>query len=289
MGLAMKVRGRLPQRWHGAAQDAYVTVGRATTGLRLRPSFVMVGASRAGTTSLFEALCEHPQVRRPALNKGVRYFDVNWWRPQSWYFGHFPLADRGSPSMVTFEASGYYLFHPWASERMHQVLPEARVIAMLRDPVERAWSAWKHETGRGFEWEPFERALELEDERLVGEAERMRSDPTYESFCHRHHAHRSRGEYARQLEAVLSVYPRESVLVLDSGAYFADPETEFTTLLDFLELDRWLPERFDRLNARPSADMPSSARAALRAHYAPHDQRLADLLGHPMSWMDPAR
>src|SRR6185295_13954928 len=105
-----------------------------------------------------------------------------------WYRGHFPLrwpAERRMPASTTpdaFEACTYYLFHPFAMERIAADYPDLKLVAMLRDPVERAYSAYKHELARGFEWETFERALDLEEERLVGEVERMHRDVTYESF-----------------------------------------------------------------------------------------------------------
>ena len=86
-------------------------------------------------------------------------------------------------------------------------LPDVKILAMLRDPVERAFSAYKHELARGFETEPFDKALELEDERLEGEVERMLADSDYQSFSHRHHAYLRRGHYAEQLNRLRSSFP----------------------------------------------------------------------------------
>jgi sulfotransferase family protein len=164
-----------------AVGDAYARLGGATAGLRLQPSFIVIGAQRCGTTSLFKTLCDHPQVIRAPFRKGVNYFDLNYYRGMRWYQGHFPIAALarrktaryGDP--VAFEASGYYLYHPFALERLARELPETKLVAILRDPVDRAFSAYKHEYARGFEREEsFERALSLEDKRLAGEVERMR-------------------------------------------------------------------------------------------------------------------
>lgn len=285
----MSARGLVPRRLHEASRRAYLAVGQATASRRLRPSFIMMGASRAGTTSLFRALSVHPQVLRPAVNKGVRYFDLNYGRGWDWYMGHFPLtrtaeakARGGAP--VAFEASGYYVFHPFAAERIAKDLPEARLVVMLRDPVERAYSAWKHETARGFEWETFERALELEDARLRGEVDRMARDVTYESFCHRHQSHRTRGEYVDQLERILQHFPREQLHVMQSEAFFVEPEQEYARLQAFLGLEHHRPDTFEVHNARPSNPMPKRVRARLEEHYAPYDARLEALLGEPLRW-----
>jgi hypothetical protein len=284
-----RARALVPRALHEASRTAYLALGRSTAAHRLAPSFLILGASRAGTTSLFRALLTHPHIAPPPVNKGVRYFDLNYARGWNWYLGHFPLrwtaqAHTRGATPVAFEASGYYLFHPFAAQRIAKDLPEAKLVAMLRDPVERAYSAWKHETARGYEWEPFERALELETERLRGEVERMRRDISYESFCHRHHSYRSRGEYVDQLERFLTYVPREQLHVIQSEQFFADPQHVYRGLLDFLGLARHEPPTFDVHNARPSKPMPEGVRAELRRHFAPYDARLETLLGVPVCW-----
>lgn len=186
---------------------------------------------------------------------------------------------------MAFEACTYYLFHPFALDRIAQDLPNIKLVVMLRDPVERAFSAYKHEFARGFETEDnFERALDLEDERLLGEFERMSDDVTYESIAHRHHAYLHRGQYAEQLERVFTLFSTEQVHILDSESFFADPAAEYRRLTTFLGLSDHEPEKFEQHNARPSTPMPKAARQRLTEHYAPHDAKLAKLLGRPVGW-----
>src|ERR1700751_618216 len=109
---------------------------------------------------------------------------------------------------------------------MARDLPAVKLVAMLRDPVDRAFPAYKHERAQGYEQESFERALELEDDRLAGDIDRMRDDPRYESFSHRHHSYLHRGHYAEQLERAFAPFPRSQVHVIDSEAYFGQPEQE---------------------------------------------------------------
>jgi hypothetical protein len=280
----------IPWPLQQAGRRAYARLGEATAGVRLLPSFIMIGVQRCGTTSLFRALREHPQVKRATFRKGVNYFDLNYYRGMRWYQGHFPVAEiarrttarNGGP--VAFEASGYYLYHPFALERLARDLPETKLLAMLRDPAERAFSAYKHEYARGFEHESFERALELEDERLAGEIDRMREDIRYESLSHRHHSYRHRGHYAEQLERAFGLFPAEQVHVMDSEAYFDQPEREYRNLLSFLGLYPHEPTGFRQVNARPSGPMPLKTRQMLEEYYAPHDERLAKLLGRPLRW-----
>ena len=288
----MTVRSAVPRPLKTVGRSVSVQVGSFTAGRRQLPSFILVGAQRAGTTSLFRAFMSHPLIHQANYHKGVNYFDINYQRDFAWYQGHFPttatLAKRsrghaGTP--VTFEASGYYMFHPCAAERLARHLPDLKILAMLRDPIERAYSAHKHELARGFETEPFERALELEDDRLAGEEERMLADDGYQSFSHRHHAYVRRGQYAEQLQRLQRYFPPDRMHVIESESFFEHPETTYSALLDFLELPRILPDRFDRWNARPSSPMPEATRARLRLHFDPHDHTLATLLGRDPAWV----
>src|SRR5919108_6081357 len=90
-------------------------------GRRSLPDFVILGAQRAGSTTLYRALIAHPQVRR-ALLKEVHFFDLNYHRGLRWYRAHFPYR---SPGRITGEASPYYLYHPHAPKRVARDLPDA--------------------------------------------------------------------------------------------------------------------------------------------------------------------
>ena len=262
--------------------------GSLTAPWRLRPSFVIVGAQRSGTTTLYRVLSEHPAIVRPTVSKGTGYFDVRYHRGPRWYFGHFPLAwparRRHGPDATTFESSGYYLFHPLAAARIARDLPGVRVVVMVREPVERAYSAHRHELARGFETEPFEVALELEEERTAGEVEKILADPTYESFDHRHHAYLGRSRYSEQIDRLREELGPDRVYVVDADVFFADPGVEFERLRSWLGLPPWRPREVEQWNARPRTPMDPELRARLEAYFEPYDARLAEQMGRVPSW-----
>jgi hypothetical protein len=266
-------------------------VGRLTAGQRMLPSFLIVGAQRSGTTSMYRALSQHPAVLKAVLHKGVHYFDVNYGEDLDWYRSHFPL--RASAARVrrrtgvtgqTFESSPYYMTHPLAPERIERDLPGVKLLVLVRDPVERAYSAHAHELARGFETEPFERALELEAERLAGETDRLIADPTAVSHHHQHNAYVTRGQYVDYLEPLAERFGRDRLHVVDSHDFFARPEPTYDAVLDFLGLPRGAHPQFDQHNARPRSSMREDVRARLDEHFAPYDARLGDWLGTPPSW-----
>jgi hypothetical protein len=259
-----------------------VTAGRLTSPLRMLPGFLIVGAQRCGTTSMYRALAEHPSIRKAVLHKGVHYFDMNYDRGLGWYRAHFPLSLRGSA--LTFESSPYYLFHPLAAERIAADLPGVRLIVLVRDPVERAYSAYTHERARGFETEPFERAIELEPSRLSGEAARMIADPEYLSHSHQHHAYVTRGQYVEQLARLERLFGRDRVHVVDSGDFFTKPEPVYDAVLKFLGLPLTGYPQFDQHNARPRPPIGESLAARLDTHFLPYDEQLTAWLPDRPSW-----
>ncbi|MDQ6935124.1 MAG: sulfotransferase domain-containing protein [Actinomycetota bacterium] len=276
-----RIGRRAPSAAAPVVRAAVLRWGMLTSRWRATPGVLVVGAQRCGTTTLFRLLSGHPALARPTLSKGIGYFDLHYDRGPAWYAGHFPIRRDGK---TAFENSGYYLFHPLAPERIAGDLPEVRVIAMVRDPVERAYSAHAHETRRGFESEPFAVAVDLEEARLAGEVSRMRSDPGYQSFEHRHHGYLGRGRYAEQLQPYLDLLGPDRVLVLDPWLTSDSFRTEWIRALDWLGQSRWVPDEIGAWNQAPRTPMADHLRARLSAYFEPHDAALAPILGRTPSW-----
>ncbi len=273
----------------GSARLMSDVVGQLTRDRRALPSFLICGAQRAGTTSMFRALVQHPNVVGPALRKGVHYFDLAAERPLSWYRAHFPLqatldrvARRTGSSAITGESSPYYLWHPLAGARIAAALPSVRLLVLVRDPVERAYSAHAHELARGFESEPFEKAIRLEQARLDGRTARVRAGERDE--VHQHQAYLARSNYAPQLDSLANAVGRERVHVVDSGDFFAEPEPVWEAVCSFLGLPPCSAVRFERHNARSRAPLDPALRRDLDERFVESDTELARWLGHTPSW-----
>jgi Sulfotransferase domain len=224
-------------------------------------------------------------------SKGVHYFDTSYAKGQAWYRGHFPsvvtaayIEARGRAPMRAGEASPYYLYHPEVPARVAAVLPQVKLVAMLRNPVDRAYSQYANEFVRGFEDLPFEEALQQEPIRLAGEEEKLRSDPGYTSFAHQHHSYLARGLYLEQLERWHAFFSRTQLLVLDSGRFFTDPAGVLGEVHEFLGVDRRHLVSYPAHNAREREALRPETRARLEEFFAEPNRRLFDYLGVDFGW-----
>lgn len=287
---AQRARTQLPGPAVRSVRALLMVWGRLTIGLRMEPSFIVVGAQRAGTTTLFRLLSDHPDLVRPTLCKGTSYFDDEFTRGPRWYRAHFPLRlsglirTRRLGRAQTFECSGYYMFHPHAAQRIAATLPNVKLIAVVRDPVDRAYSAHQHELRRGFERLDFRMAVALEPERTAFETHRLEREPAHRSFEHRHHAYLARSSYADQLERLVAAVGAERLLVVDADAFFADPVEEFVRVQSWLGLRIWRPDQVPVANAEARVPLSQADRNALLDHFVEADAELSRFLGHPPSW-----
>jgi hypothetical protein len=255
--------------------------GKATAALRPLPDFLILGAQKAGTTALYAYLRRHPEITGPSW-KEVSYFDRHYARGEAWYRGNFPNALRARG--LVGEASPSYLFHPLAPERVAALVPEARLIVLVRNPIDRAFSHYQHEVALGRDPLPFEDALAAEDERLGGELERMSADPTYFSHAWWNYTYTARGRYAEQLERWLAVFPREQLLVVPSEDLLEQPERTHARVLEFLGADPHRLDSYPRVFERQYQPMSAETRRRLAAEFAEPNGRLYDLLGRNLDW-----
>jgi hypothetical protein len=270
--------------------DAVLRARRASASRRVLPDFLLIGAQKAGTTSLYSYLAAHPGVR-PAARKEVHYFDVNYARGEDWYRAMFPTeralggAGAAGRRSITGEASPYYLFHPLAAERAAQLVPDARLIVLLRDPVERAWSHYLHEVAAGRETLSIEDALDAESSRLAGAEDAIRSGQPIEPITrHRNFSYTARGRYADQIRVWRSHFPAEAFVFVDAAVLFAEPNRAWQQVVDFLDLDQAAQPRFDVHNRGSGAPLDPGVHDRLAAEFEAPNRDLEKLLGMTLSW-----
>lgn len=272
--------------WWAARRSYRLLTGPA----RVLPDFIVVGAQRCGTTSLYNYLVDHPNVA-PAFMKETHFFDNHFRKGLAWYRAFFPLRAYKAYTervhrqrLAVGEASPYYLFHPHVPRRVHATLPGVRLIVLLRNPVDRAYSHYHHEVSTGFESASFEGALDREEVRLPGETDRLLRDETYCSFDHFHYSYLARGIYVDQLERWVELFDRDQMLVIRTEDFYADPEATVMRVQGFLELPLWKSGRYKQYNLGHYTDMEAGTRRRLVEYFRPHNEKLHELLGTDFGW-----
>ena len=280
MRSAATVIPTIPEPARKVLRNGVWAYGWATSPFRPLPDFLVLGAQKAGTTALYAYLRRHPQITGPSW-KEVSFFDRHWARGEAWYRGQFPLRRKGR---LAGEASPSYVFHPLAPERVFSLVPDVRLIVLLREPGERAYSHYQHQVALGREPLSFEDALAAEDERLRGEVERLSVDPKAFSFAWWNHTYAARGLYAEQLERWFELFPREQVLPLTTDELGARPAETYAAVLSFLGAPAHALDSYPRVFDRDYPPMREETRAALTARFAEPNRRLERLLGRSLGW-----
>jgi len=293
--VAERAKRVLPSGPKESARSALRGWGRLTAPMRELPELLVLGTKRGGTTSMWNYLLEHPGMLPmwPAAEnlKSPHYFYWHHDRGPSWYRSHFAtrltrsVVERrlGCPP-IAGEASPYYLYDPRVPARVHALVPGARLVVMLRDPVERAYSHYKERVRAGVETLSFDDALAAEDERLAGEVERMLAEPGYYSRPHDWFSYRDRGVYLPQLLRWEELFPSNAMVVIRSEDFYADPQREYDRVLRLVGLAPHELREAKRWNYKPAAGMSAAARQQLREFYAPSVDALARHLGRDLGW-----
>lgn len=274
-----------------------------TSPLRLTPDFLIIGGQRCGTTSLYNYLLEHSGIVS-ASTKEVHFFDRSFRRPFFWYRAQFPtvfsklyIQKVRNLEFITGEATPYYLFHPLAPKRVARTIPHVKLIALLRNPIDRAYSQHWLETKLGYDTLSFEEAVDREEERIAGEREKMLHDEGYESYNYRHFSYLARGLYADQLAYWMTQFPQEHFLILRSEDLYQDPARVVGQTLDFLgapvedvhiQGKEFKQYREPTKEGYKSNDKPPKMNPDVRKRlvelFRPHNARLSELVHRDFEW-----
>ncbi|RTE08149.1 sulfotransferase domain-containing protein [Paenibacillus whitsoniae] len=248
---------------------------------KTEPDFLIIGAQKAGTTSLYHYLVQHPLIDS-AVTKEVHFFDVNYDKGVQWYRDQFPSFQTKSDHL-TGEATPYYIFHPNVPKRIYEMMPRTKIIILLRNPIDRAYSHYHHAVRNLGEVVGFEEAIHMEEERLAGEFERFQSNSNYNSEIFQHYSYLKRGIYVDQLKLWFDLFPKHQILILNYESFFGDLPKSMKAITDFLGVPEF-EFQYESLNKGEYEPMNPKTREHLRKYFYPHNQKLFRLLGQRYDW-----
>lgn len=295
MGVAARTKRLAPDWAKEAARPAFRLVGRATSRLRPMPDYLIIGTKRGGTTSMYKYLLRHPNIipMWPGVEnaKKTHFFDQNFALGTDWYRAHFPtglqrsrVARRTGAPALSGEAAPYYSFHPLVAGRVHDTIPDVKVIMLVRNPVDRIWSHHHERVYNRTEPLSFRDALDAEEERLAGEHERILNEPGYYSERHDFCSYLARGRYLEHLEPWLDLFPADQIHVVRSEDLYRQPNTALAAAFAFLGVPETPPLVPHRFNEIRGSEMPAKERERLADYYAPHVDKLQQRLGRDFGW-----
>jgi len=238
------------------------------------PNFIIIGCQRCGTTSLYTYLAQHPQILTP-IKKEMDFFSWHFDRGIDWYLAHFPPMPSGE-QFLTGEASPSYFDSREAPERLYSLFPEAKLIVLLRNPVDRAISQFYRLTNLNWEARSLDRVIS-------DEIERLNQNPEY-IIGEEPGNYLARGRYIEFIKNWRTFFPPEQLLILKSEDFYAGAATTVKQVLEFLDLPEYQLSEYQ--NANPGSYQPvnESVRDWLRDYFRPYNQQLEEYLSTNFNW-----
>tara|TARA_B100000953_G_scaffold99107_1_gene81383 strand:- start:1055 stop:2044 length:990 start_codon:yes stop_codon:yes gene_type:complete len=284
---------------------------KITSRFRMLPSFLIIGGSRSGTTSLFAHLIEHPNII-PGSMKEVYFFQYFTNNKTSFYRSHFPIKRK---NLITCESTSNYFVHPLIPARVHKLLPSVKLIVVLRNPVERAYSEFQKKVNLGEQiTENFEDDIKSELKRIeIGnkKPELKIGNTNYDQFSFSHLRH---GLYAQHLEKWLKFFPKEQLLILHAKDLYDNLDNIIAETFEFLNLPKYQVEnrieksKIDKIrplgghehniyknidsktrtlfSVQNYPEMKSDTRKFLQDFFRPYNEKLFKMIGRRFDWND---
>lgn len=269
---------------------AYINYCKLKGPFHIKPDFLIIGGEKCGTTSLYEYLIQHPNIL-PAKGKEVYFFDKKFHNGFSWYRTFFPSILRKKyynfvlkKKIITGEATPRYLNHPQAPKRISELLPDVKLIVLLRNPVDRAFSHYQMEFSNGREKLSFEKAIENEQERIGEEFNKMEMDGSYYSPSYYWFSHLEAGIYINQLKRWMEFFPKEQFLIIQSEELLEATTSTYNKILKFLNLPAYQLTNYKKYKSRNYEKLDATLRKKLTDFFQSHNEKLYNFLGMDFGW-----
>jgi len=254
------------------------------------PDFLIIGAAKSGTTSLYSNLIKHPQIFS-AMRKELDFFNQRYHYGNLLYRSFYPTIFTKfyqnyikKNKMITGEASAGYLPNLYTARRIHELIPEIKLIVILRNPVDRAYSGYNHNFHVGGETLSFEVALNKERERTDEGEKKMLANEKYYSSERFRYGYCYAGQYSVHLKNWFKLFSKKQFLILDFNQLKTEPQGLLNNVFEFLEASKFKVKNQSALNVTKYSKMNSVTREKLINYYKPYNQELFNLIDMKFDW-----
>ena len=258
-----------------------------TGPLRVLPDFIIIGSMKCGTTSLYYDICEHP-CASPAAYDEIGFFDSNFHLGLNWYRSMFPrkkqIEDvrRKEGTAITGEDTPFYFWNPTAAKRIKKLLPNIKLISILRNPIDRAYSEYQDWSSRESNPPSFETVIENEIN-LQREYPRLITEGNFEVFNQKN-SYLLKGVYVDQLKIWAGLFPKEQIFTLSTENLNSDPTAALESVFQYLNLPDYKIKNIQRQKQKKYVPMNSQTRKILVEFFKPHNERLFKFIGKKFDW-----
>lgn len=253
---------------------------------RISPSFIIVGVQRGGTSSLYNYLIQHPLICHP-LKKEIHYFDLNYKKGSKWYLANFNKKYTNS-KMISGEATPYYMFHPLAIKRIKKDFPDIKIIIVLRNPMERTISHYKHEVRLKREKRSIKDVVlnyKFERDIITNEEKKIIDGKNYNSYYHQRISYLSRSIYFNQVQKIFNLFGKEKTFIIQSEELFNKPKETYDKVILYLNLPKYTPDNFKVFNASNlNIKITDEIRSNLDSYFKQYNEKLEQLVSKKFNW-----
>ena len=258
-----------------------------TGPLRVLPDFIIIGSMKCGTTSLYYDICEHP-CASPAAYDEIGFFDSNFHLGLNWYKSMFPTKRRiedirrKEGVAITGEDTPFYFWNPVAAKRIQKLLPNIKLITILRNPIDRAYSEYQDLVSSESNSPSFETFIENE----INTRRKDSSLITEENFeiFNQKNSYLLKGIYVDQLKIWAGLFPKEQIFTLSTENLNSEPITALESVFQYLNLPDYKIKNTRRQKQKKYVPMNSQTRKILIEFFKPHNERLFKFIGKKFDW-----
>ena len=260
-----------------------------TSSSRVLPDFIIIGTVRSGSTSLYYNICEHPSVL-PAAYDEIGFFDSNYHLGVNWYRSMFPTKkemqkiEKNTGYAITGEDTPFYIWNSEAAERIYKDITNSKIIAIFRNPIDRAFSNYNvgKRAGTSPEFVGITEKLSFEDA-IDKEIEFMKENSLQKSIEQRG-SYLSKGHYAEQLKIWLKIFPKKQIHILSTEDMQKNPESTISEIFQFLDISDYIIKNPQKQKYFKYPEMKKDTREKLIDYYKPLNDQFFKMIGKKFNW-----
>ncbi|MFW9929364.1 MAG: sulfotransferase domain-containing protein [Candidatus Thorarchaeota archaeon] len=272
---------------YGIAKAIHKGYAKLTADLHALPNFLIIGAAKSGTSSLYEYLNHHSSIL-PCVVKEPNYFTVYYDRGLDWYKSCFPFKFQKiftqGQKFITGEATARYYWYPHAAQRAHRVVPKAKIILLLRNPINRSYSHYKMRFKNKKVKQSFEEEIQNEETNLKGEWEKMLKNEGYFSFKFNSNGYLTKGLYINYIKRWFEFFPKNNILIIKAEDFFSNPEKITNQTFEFLSLPPIKLKRYEIMRKGFESQLKPETRRKLLEYFKPYNEKLYKFLDRDFEW-----